>query len=113
MLYLKFYVCHEGKGKLFKLNELSVNKMPAITADTEKIMREAIIILDLIKKNEIDKNQIELLLRDIVETCRKLLSEESGALQRIGMDLQEIFGGEERASNALKRLGIDFRKLFG
>lgn len=87
--------------------------MPSITTDTEKIMREAIIILDKIKKNEINKGQIEVLLRDIIETCRELLSEERGTLKKIGMDLREVFGGEERARSALKELGMDFGKLFG
>jgi len=87
--------------------------MSSITKDTEKIMREAIIILDKIKKNEIDKDQIELLLRDMIETCRGLLSEEKDTLKKIGMDLQGVFGGEERASSALKNLGMDFREFFG
>ena len=87
-------------------------KMPTINEDAEKIMKESILLLKKLNEGKLSKDEVELLLRDIIHTCKQLLSDEQEALKRIGMHLQEIFGDERKAQTGLGRLGLDFKELF-
>ena len=86
--------------------------MDEIKTDAERILKDAVTLLSKVNRNQASNPEIEVVLRDIIGVCQKLLSDEQDALKRISMDFQRLFGNQKKAESALERAGLDFKKLF-
>ena len=93
--------------------------MDSIKKDTERIMRMALETLKELHAVESSHEKVltkdagdkmYMLLSQIMHLSKQILANEKEAMQRIGLDMKELFGGNEKG--ALEKLSIDLRKLF-
>ena len=86
--------------------------MTTIKEDAERILKDAVFLHVKVKEKSISNEELLAMLRDIIILTNNILSDDQEVMKRIGVDLKNLFGDEEKTKGALQRLGMDVQKLF-